>query len=357
MANLSRILIIPLNSGMNKQLTDEAYQIQILAGVSRTFALTIPQLPPALCKVVGNGYLLCRIADTIEDEPALTPEQKQHFSQQFINVVAGNTAPQTFSKALTPLLSAVMLEAEKELVHNTPRVINLTKNFNPEQQAALLRCVQVMAAGMADFQEQATLQGLKTVAEIDHYCYCVAGVVGEMLTTLFCDYSPQIAKNAKQLQKLSISFGQGLQMTNILKDIWEDQQRGACWLPQEVFTRFDFNLVDLSPTNHDMKFRSGLGELIIIAHQHLEKALRYVLLIPRREQGIRRFCLYALGMAVLTLRKINQQRDFTSGNQVKISRIQVKTVIILSNLLGYSNFGLRALFSLFTRKLRHANKS
>jgi farnesyl-diphosphate farnesyltransferase len=66
---------------MTQYTTDEIYQSDILTGVSRTFALTIPQLPPALCKVVSNGYLLCRIADTIEDEPGLTLAQKKEFSQ------------------------------------------------------------------------------------------------------------------------------------------------------------------------------------------------------------------------------------------------------------------------------------
>ena len=52
-------------------VSDEAYQDEILPHVSRTFALTIPQLPPALRTAVTSAYLLCRIADTIEDEPAL----------------------------------------------------------------------------------------------------------------------------------------------------------------------------------------------------------------------------------------------------------------------------------------------
>ena len=46
------------------------FQDQILPHVSRTFALTIPQLPMPLRTAVTNAYLLCRIADTIEDEPA-----------------------------------------------------------------------------------------------------------------------------------------------------------------------------------------------------------------------------------------------------------------------------------------------
>ena len=43
-----------------------AEQNKHLEGVSRTFALTIPCLPEDLRDWVGNAYLLCRIADTIE---------------------------------------------------------------------------------------------------------------------------------------------------------------------------------------------------------------------------------------------------------------------------------------------------
>ena len=51
--------------------TDSEYQDYILQGVSRTFALTIPQLSKDLVQVVGNAYLWCRMADTIEDDPQL----------------------------------------------------------------------------------------------------------------------------------------------------------------------------------------------------------------------------------------------------------------------------------------------
>ena len=56
-----------------------------------------------------------------------------------------------------------------------------------------------------------------------------------MLTELFCDYSAEIDRHRKKLLQLAVSFGQGLQMTNILKDIWDDRARGACWLPRDVF--------------------------------------------------------------------------------------------------------------------------
>ena len=44
-------------------------QQEHLAKVSRTFALTIPLLPTELIDYISNAYLLCRIADTIEDDP------------------------------------------------------------------------------------------------------------------------------------------------------------------------------------------------------------------------------------------------------------------------------------------------
>ena len=336
---------------MNQHATDEIYQSNILTGVSRTFALTIPQLPPVLCKVVSNGYLLCRIADTIEDEPDLTLVQKKQLSQEFIQVVAGESDPLVFSQALFPLLSDSTSAAEKELIFNTPRVIRLTHSFTPPQRAALHRCVRIMAKGMADFQQNSSLEGLKDLPEMDRYCYYVAGVVGEMLTDLFCDYSPHIAQHKAQLQSQAVSFGQSLQMTNILKDIWEDRQRGACWLPREVFARAGFDLKNLRPGHYDPAFGDGLTELIAVAHTHLHNALRYTLLIPPNEKGIRRFCLWALGMAILTLRRIFNKRDFCLGQQVKISRRSVKATILVSNLATSSDTTLRTIFYLLTRTL------
>jgi farnesyl-diphosphate farnesyltransferase len=330
--------------------TDEVYQQQLLQGVSRTFALTIPQLPPNLYKAVGNGYLLCRIADTIEDDPALSPAQKALFSQQLVQVLEGSLSAQALSRNLLPTLSNASL-AEQQLIANMSRVIRLTHSCNATQQAALIRCVRIMTEGMVHFQEHSSLAGLKDMAELDHYCYVVAGVVGEMLTELFCDYSPQIAKHETALRKLAVSFGQGLQMTNILKDIWDDQQRGMCWLPQSVFDTVGFELRHLTPDTHLPEFVQGLTPLIHTARQHLSDALQYVLLIPRHEQGIRRFCLWALGMALLTLRNIHAHREFTDAKQVKISRRAVQTTVIVSNVAGYSNTALRSLFYLLASRL------
>ena len=140
-------------------------------------------------------------------------------------------------------------------------------------------------------------------------------------------------------------------MTNILKDIWDDQKRGACWLPQQIFSDYGCELVNLRGGESNPGFAEGLGELIDIARSHLHNALTYTLLIPQREKGIRRFCLWALGMAVLSLNKLNRNRDFSSGQTVKISRRSVKATVLLTSALVTQDRWLRKLFDLATRNL------
>ncbi len=331
--------------------SDLAYQEKILQGVSRTFALTIPQLPDKLRDVVGNAYLLCRITDTIEDEPALSAGQKRAFAERFAEVVAGRAEAKPFARELGALLSSSTTPSEHDLIANTVRVIRIASGFNTTQRGALERCVRIMAGGMAEFQQHATPDGLNDVPHLDRYCYYVAGVVGEMLTELFCDYSPEVNERRKELLALSVSFGQGLQMTNILKDVWDDRDRGACWLPQDVFLAAGFDLRSLSPGQADPGFVKGLSELVAIARRHLANALRYTLIIPAHETGIRRHCLWALGMAVLTLRRIHATPTFSSGQEVKISRRNVWTVVIVTSALARSNLALKFLFGVLTRKL------
>jgi len=325
---------------------DLALQAHLLEGVSRTFALTIPQLPASLYPVVANGYLLCRIVDTIEDEPALGPARTRELAYQFADVVSGDAPAEVFAQTLAPLLSQSTIPAEHELIRSTPAVIRISHSFSAPQREALETCVRTMARGMVDFQSRQSLDCLPDQHAMDRYCYFVAGVVGEMLTKLFCEYSSVIDRHRDQLMGLSVSFGQGLQMTNILKDIWDDRRRGACWLPREVFADQGYDLRDLAPGGYNEGFGRGMSRLIAVAHSHLRNALDYTLLIPRHEPGIRNFCLWAIGMAELTLRKIHRHLDFQAGSQVKISRRSVRAAVLACRFSVGNDFLLKLLFEL-----------
>lgn len=323
-----------------------AYQAEVLPGVSRTFALTIPQLPTPLRDVVGNAYLLCRIADTIEDEAALPLEKKEEFLHRFVNVVKGQDPAGEFGRELHPMLSEATIEAERNLVANVDRVVGITRGFQPEQQAAIERCIGIMAPGMAEFQAKMTVQGLRDMRDMDRYCYCVAGVVGETITELLCDHSPGIRPQRGRLLALSSSFGQGLQMVNILKDIWEDRERGACWLPRDVFADAGIDLSTLNPGNRAAlrKFAVAMRRLIRVAAGHLGSAFQYTMLIPAREAGVRRFLLWALGMAVMTLRRLADNPAFVNGDQVKISRKEVRAIVLATSALTRWDRGLGWMF-------------
>lgn len=337
------------------ELGDSELQAALLEGVSRTFALTIPQLPADLYTAVANAYLLCRIVDTIEDEVSLDAVQKKYFCNLFIAVVKTGEHANQFAEELAPLLSAQTIPAEHSLIRLTPRVIEITHSLDANQIQALAECVETMAKGMPIYQALDLHAGLKTLKDMDEYCYYVAGCVGEMLAKLFCHYSAEIAVHEAELMKLSVSFGQGLQMTNILKDIWDDAQRGVCWLPQDIFTETGFDLAQLTPETNDEQFRQGLSHLISIADSHLQNALSYTQLIPSHETGIRNFCLWALGMAVLTLKKIKENLDFNQSNQVKITRNSVKATILATKLTVRSNLLLSVLFNFASRNLKTPN--
>ena len=154
-------------------------------GPSRSRYLSFPE---TLRDVVGNAYLLCRITDCIEDEPALTPREKQRFANRFVGVVEGREDSATIGPELAAALSSSTPRGERDLVANTARVIRIARRFREEQRRAVARCVRIMASGMSDFQQLDTSAGLKDLRQLNRYCYVVAGVVGEMLTELFCDY-------------------------------------------------------------------------------------------------------------------------------------------------------------------------
>ena len=114
--------------------------------------------------------------------------------------------------------------------------------------------------------------------------------------------------------------------------------------PGEIFAEEGFDLRDLTTARNRQGFERGVQRLIGIAHGHLKNALAYTLLIPKQEIGIRNFCLWAIGLAVLTLRKINNHLDYTDGSQVKISRLSVKGTILATRLRGQNDDSLEVAF-------------
>jgi len=311
-------------SSFNQLAHDELYQRAILESVSRTFALTIPLLPANLEKVVGNTYLLCRIVDTIEDAVCIDPKTKQVLSTLFVKTVLDSSYSEEFVKESLIALLHHPNHDEKDLIKNIPRILRVLQSCDEKQRHAVAQCVQIMSEGMSYFHVRQNQVGLEDLKEFEKYCYVVAGVVGEMLTTVFALHSAAFAKAISGRESLAIAFGQALQMTNILKDSPEDRLRGVSWKPKGI----------------------DQTELLVIAHQKLEDSLRYIYCIPKSEPGIRQFCFLAFGLAVLTLKQIARRHQFQESAEVKLTRAQVSRFYIFTKIAVHSNFLMGLFFRL-----------
>ena len=320
---------VPTPTPISSQSADLAYQKAILNSVSRTFALTIPLLPPDIEKVVGNTYLLCRIVDTIEDATDIKAEAKQSLSALFLDAVLGKAPVETFVETCLEALKDYGNQDELDLISNTPTVLRILHTCSPKDQRAVSRCVSIMSEGMSFFHEKQNQDGLQDLAEFEKYCYVVAGVVGELLTTIFSNHSSVFEKNFAAHKNLAVAFGQALQMTNILKDSPEDRARGVSWKPINV----------------------SQAELLKIAYQKLQDSMAYILLIPTQEQGMRRFCFLAFGLAVMTLSKIANRTDFYDKNEVKLSKNTVMNFYAFTKIAIKSDLLMKAFFYLSSRSL------
>jgi len=310
--------------------TDLAYQKAILGSVSRTFALTIPLLPPMIEKVVGNTYLLCRIVDTIEDAEDLSPETKQNLSQLFLDAVLERVPVESFVEPCLKALDHYGNQDELDLIAHTPTVLRILHTCSQDDQAAVSRCVSIMSEGVSYFHGKQTQAGLKDLRELEKYCYVVAGVVGELLTTIFSNHSSAFAKNIKGRDELALAFGQALQMTNILKDSPEDHARGVSWKPADISQK----------------------ELLKISYQKLQDSLSYILLIPKEELGMRRFCFLAFGLAVMTLSKIAKRKEFSNQDEVKLSRKTVMAFYAFTQFAVKSDALMQIFFNTFSTSLK-----
>lgn len=90
-------------------------------------------------------------------------------------------------------------------------------------------------------------QRYRTFAELKDYCYSVAGVVGLMSIHVFGYRYPET-------EEYAINLGYALQLTNILRDVREDKERGYIYIPLEDFERFRYTEEDLMAEIYDGRF-------------------------------------------------------------------------------------------------------
>jgi len=332
-------------------MNDWDYCQETLPKVSRTFALNICVLRGELKRSVLIAYLFCRIVDTVEDAAELDPRVKVRLLHEFARIIQDpDYRAETLNAWVQDCAQVDGSRQDLELLANTPRVFHAFDALPENHRAQIIPSVAEMARGMAYFQgkfEAGGLTLLETEEELEDYCYFVAGLVGEMLCNLFLQALPNLPPNVAQtLRRNAVSFGLGLQMTNIGKDMIVDRGRGWSYVPRAYITECGLTVEEFGSGADEARSLQVLERLLRKTLGHLKDALEFTLALPRTAPSIRLFCIWPLWMAMETVAVLHgNRRLLQSDDPVKISRKTVRQILRRTRLLCFSDALLKWSFA------------
>lgn len=208
---------------------------------SKSFFFSSQFLPAAKRRAVRALYAFCRTSDDVVDMAQGDP------TPALATWVRRVRAP------LPPADDAVLLAW-----HDTRTSYGLA--------AAL---IDELLAGIA---MDLSISRYATFADLWLYCYRVASVVGLL--------SIGIVGAAPGAVPYAIKLGVALQLTNILRDVGEDAQRGRVYLPAEDMERFGLCADDILAGVCDRRFRALLDFEIARTHQLYAESWPGIALLP-----------------------------------------------------------------------------
>jgi farnesyl-diphosphate farnesyltransferase len=281
----------------------DAFLQRHLQGVSRTYALLIPMLRSGLSEPVGLAYLLMRVIDTYEDASGLSPLERRQGLGALAERLSG--APATRSPG--PPIGDT--PSERELLRDTEEVLARIAALPPAVREPIHTCGRRMIDGILKMlhrseQRELPYPAIRTHAETRDYCYCVAGLVGEMICELMSQHLRMPALLA--LRGLAVELGIGLQLVNILKDSAADARRGRRYLPageDRGTSRADVSAIVLAE-----------------ARACLRRGAEFVLALPAAAGELRCFCGLPIAWGALTLARAERH-----AGRAKVGRDAVRS--------------------------------
>jgi phytoene synthase len=224
----------PSTSSLALPLTDEAGLI--VKKSKSSFSSSFFFLSLEKRKAIERVYAFFRVIDDVVDEEP--DPQKQKAALDFWR----QELDRTYQNAAT-------LPFMRELAESINR-FKIPKNY-------FLKLIEGCEADINTKRYQ-------TFQELSHYCYLVASIVGLTCMKIF-------EHETDTSEKSAISLGIALQLTNIIRDVGVDLQKGRIYLPQEDLNRFGV-------TEHDLQTGSG-------HYQQLMK-FEYERTLPYYEEGM-----------------------------------------------------------------------
>jgi farnesyl-diphosphate farnesyltransferase len=310
---------------------------QLLHEASRTFALGIDLLPEPLRTEVETAYLVLRVSDYLEDNESMPAGRKAELLEAWAAVLGGDSAVGGFLKALGPVPDT---SPDARVARHAGRVHQALALLRAPAREAIARHTRDSTLGMArwvrrgpDFPDEAAL---------DDYMHEVAGRVGWLLTDLFADALPRVAREGERMRTLGRDFGLALQTVNVIRGLHHDWERGWIYVPRSFVPDGAPPLERLLGTSDGSSpvERAILDRLVVKAGRHLEAAESYLAGLPRRAHRVRVFCLLPYLFAVRTL-AVSRDNPRVFREETKIGRDEVRAIVRWSTLLGWSQRWVR----------------
>ena len=221
---------------ISEQELDDAYAacIDITKQHSKSFYLSTALLPPEKRRAIRALYAFCRTSDDIVDQAAAG--SAPHALAHWVHLV---------HQRITPRDNAVLI------------AWNDTVNRYQISQ----ELVDELLAGIA---MDLTVTRYESFEDLWLYCYRVASVVGLI--------SMQIIGHSDDAVDYAVKLGVALQLTNILRDIGEDAQRGRIYIPQQDLIRFGISDADILNRRVHHRFKAMIRFQSARAHALYEEA-------------------------------------------------------------------------------------
>jgi farnesyl-diphosphate farnesyltransferase len=309
-------------------------EYKMLRAVSRTFALSIEQLPQPLRDAITLAYLLFRVSDCLEDHDHLPAAEKAELLRLWADVLAGSRPVQDLADRIGKLDGS---DPETYVAQHADRILEHAYELPAGLRQPIMERVIRSSLGMARWQDHGPF--VEDEAALDDYMHQVAGRVGYLLTDVFSWYSPFIRERKDQLMPLSRECGLALQTVNIIRGMRKDYERGWVFVPQTYYERYGLTRDSLfDPKNVDRSLQ--VVELLAQkAERHLWGGLSYVMHLPRRFHRIRLACMWPVYLAVGTL-AVSRNNAKVIMDEAKLGRNQVLQILAQTRMFGWSNHWL-----------------
>jgi farnesyl-diphosphate farnesyltransferase len=331
------------NASAHAQAFKRALLRDLLKRVSRLFYTTLVMVPANVRDQVSLAYLFARAADTIADTELIDRPRRLEYLTQFKAQFTSDLVSLKQIREIQRTVGTVQHDsAERQLLERLEECFALLEECLPEDRRRIrqlmLTLVQGMEMDLTIFpgSSAADLTALKTLDALDQYTYYVAGCVGEFWTDLMCAYRRGLrAWNVRSMAEVGVRFGKGLQLTNVVKDIAHDLQRGRCYVPEPMLIAHGLVPQDLLDPRNLSRFRPVLTQLIRMTVGHLDQGWLYTLAIPRYETRLRLACMWPILSAGESLKLVRSSPDVLNPTvKIKISRSKVYGMMALTILTG-----------------------